>query len=158
MPPNRSLLLIVGGVAVLVVLAMAVVLLDGNDRPQTFPADSAEAGLQAYLAAWDKGDLPAAYSSFSERVRSTTSLATFQLAAEQVPPNGPSRRVFIDQVTGSGDRQIVHLVVEERWSNGLNSDVQRTPRTIRMVRDPEGWRIDEPLVWLDPMPTYDIQK
>jgi hypothetical protein len=156
MSSNRSLLYVAAGIIALVALAVAVVLLAGDRKPQEFPADSPEAALQDYLAAWDGRDIPAAYGYFSERVRSTTSLEQYQLAADdfaryQMPPNGPNRRVLIDDVTGSVDRVVVQLTVEDRYGDGLNNDVQRSRRSVRLVRDPDGWRIDEPLVSLDPI-------
>jgi hypothetical protein len=160
---NRSLLFIAAGILALVVLAVAVVLLAGVAKPQEFPPDSPEAALQDYLAAWDGRDIPAAYLYFSERVRSTTTLDEYQLAADEfagygMPPNGPDRRAFIDEVTGSGDRVVVQLTVEELYGDGLNTNVQRSTRSVPMVREPDGWRIDEPLGWLDPMPVYEYPK
>ncbi len=163
MSSNRSLLYVAAGIFALVVLAVAVVLLAGDRKPQEFPPDSPEAALQDYFGAWDGRDIPAAYGYLSERVRSTTSLKEYQLAADefasyQMPPNGPDRRVFIDEVTGSGDHVVVQLTVEELYGDGLNTNVQRSRRSVPMVRDPDGWRIDEPLVWLDPMPVFEHSK
>ena len=167
MSSNRSLLYIAAGIFALGALAVAAVLLTGDRKPQEFPADSPEAALQGYLAAWDGRDIATAYSYLSERVRSTTSLEEYQFAADdfdtyRTPPNGPDRRVFIDDATGSGDRGgrvvVVRLTVEELWRDGLNTNVQRSARSVPMVRDPDGWRIDEPLVYLEPMPVYDYPK
>ncbi len=168
MSSNRSLLSIAAGIVALLALTVAVVLLAGDRKPHEFAPDSPEAALQGYLAAWDTRDIPAAYSYFSERVRSTTSLEQYQLAADdfaryQMPPNGPVRRVFIDRVIGSGDRVTVQLIVEERYGDGLSNNVQRSMRSVRMVSDTVShvvnrWRIDEPLVYLDPSPVYEPMK
>lgn len=168
MSSNRSVLYIAAGILALVILAVAVVLLAGDREPQEFPPDSPEAALQAYLAAWDDGDIEAAYTYFSRRIHGTTSFEVYQRAADDfatygMPPNGPQRRVFIDEVTGSYPRVVVHLTVEELYGDGLSQNVQRSTRLVRMVsdavsRDPNQWRIDEPLVWLDPMPVYDLPK
>ncbi len=163
MSTNRSLLYVAAGIIGLVVLAVAVVLLAGDRKPQEFPPDAPEAALQDYLAAWDSRDVAGAYGYLSARVRSTTSLEDYQLAADNfasygTPPNGPNRRVFIDNSSGSGDHVVVRLTVEELYANGLNTDVQRSRRSVPMVHDPDGWRIDEPLVWLDPMPVGEYLK
>lgn len=163
MSSNRSLLFIAGGVIALVVLAVAVVLLAGDRKPQAFPPNSPEAALQDYVAAWDDHDIEAAYGSFSERVRSSTTLEEYQRAADEfatygMPPNGPDRRVFIDEVTGSYPRVVVHLTVEELYGDGLSQNVQRSTRSVAMVRDPDGWRIDQPLVWFDPMASYEYSR
>jgi len=167
MSSNRSLLIIAAAILALVVLAVAVVLLAGDRKPQQFAADSPEAALQAYLAAWDDRDIEAAYGYLSTRIKGTTSFQEYRRAAEDfatygMPPNGPDRHVFIDDVTGGGDHVVVQLTVEERYGDGM-TDVQRSTRSVQMVKDAVSrevnrWRIDEPLVWLDPMPTYEYSK
>lgn len=163
MSSNRSLLSIAAGILALLALTVAVVLLAGDRKPREFTADSPEAALQSYLAAWETHDIPAAYGQFSKRVRSSTSLEQYRLAVDdfaryQMPPNGPDRRVFIDRVIGSGDRVTVQLVVEERYGDGLTNNIQRSTRSVPMVRDADGWRIDEPLTYLDPSPIYEPMK
>jgi hypothetical protein len=52
---------------------------------------------------------------------------------------------------------VVPVTVEELYGDGLNQNVSRSTRYLPMVRDADGWRIDESLIWLDP--TYiDYQK
>jgi len=157
MSTNRSLLYVTAGIIGLVVLAVAVVLLAGDRKPQEFPPDAPEAALQDYLAAWDSRDVAAAYGYLSARVRATTSHEDYQRAADAFSSYG-TRRIFIDDAIGSGDHVVVRLTVEELYSNGLNTDVQRSTRSVPMVHDPDGWRIDEPLVWLDPMPVGEFTK
>ena len=154
MSSNRSLLAIVAGVLTLVAVTVVVVLVAGEPKPQEFPPDSAEAAVQDYLGAWDDRDTEAAYGFFSERVRASTRLGDYQRAADDflaygMPPNGPDRRVSIGDATDEGDQKVVPVTVEELYGDGLNQSVNRSTRFVQMVRDPDGWRIDEPLVWLD---------
>lgn len=163
MSSNRTLLGIVAGVIALVALTVAVVLLGGEGEPQRFPPDSREAAMQGYLAAWDERDATTAYGYLSERIRAKTSLEEYRRAADEfaaygMPPNGPDRRVVIDGVTAVGSHTVVHLTVEEFYTDGLTQSVSSWKLDVTMVRDPDGWKIDDPLVWLDPMPTYDHPK
>ncbi len=155
MSSNRSLLAIVGGVLTLVAVTVVVVLVAGDPKPQEFPPDSAEAAVQGYVGAWNDRDIPTAYAFLSERVRATTSLEDYQRAADEflaygMPPNGPERRISIGDASSQGDRTVVPVTVEELYGDGLNQNVSRSMRYLPMVRDADGWRIDELLIWLDP--------
>ena len=155
MSSNRSLLAIVAGILALVAVAVVVVLVAGDPKPQEFPPDSAEAAVQGYLGAWNERDIPTAYAFLSERVRASTSLEDYQRAADEfltwgMPPNGPDRRISIGDASSEGDRTVVPVTVEELYGDGLNQNVSRSTRYLPMVRDADGWRIDETLVWLDP--------
>jgi hypothetical protein len=157
MTSNRSILFIAAGIAGLVVAVTAVVLLVGGREPTTFPADSPQGVVQRYLAAWNDEDDEAAYAFFSAQVKAATTLAAYETAARDYhmynrPGDMPARRVFVDRVTEDGNRATVWLIVEEVSGDGLNATVYRSTRTVAMVRDPDGWRIDEALLWLDPGP------
>ncbi|MDH4335572.1 MAG: hypothetical protein OEW24_10045 [Chloroflexota bacterium] len=163
MSSNRSLLAIVAGVLTLVAVTVVVVLVAGDPKPQEFPRDSAEAAVQGYLGAWEDRDVPSAYAFLSERVRASTSLEDYQRAADDflaygMPPRGGERRLSIGDAYDEGDHVIVPVTVEELYGDGLNQTVNRSTRFVPMVRDADGWRIDEPLVWLDPMPFYGYEK
>lgn len=155
MSSNRSLLAIVAGILTLVAVTVVVVLVAGEPKPQEFPPDSAEAAVQGYLGAWNDRDIPTAYAFLSERVRASTSLGDYQRAADdflayQMPPNGPDRRVSIGDVSDDAGHVVVPVTVEELYGDGLNQTVSRSTRFVPMVRDSDGWRIDESLIWLDP--------
>lgn len=155
MTSNRSMVAIVAGILALVAVTVVVVLVAGEPKPQEFPPDSAEAAVQGYLEAWDDRDIEAAYGFFSERVRASTSLDDYRPTADDflrygMPPNGPDRRVSIGDASDDGGRVVVPVTVEELYGDGLNQNVSRSTRFVQMVRDPDGWRIDELLVWLDP--------
>ena len=154
MSSNRSLLAIVAGILALVTVTVIVVLVAGEPRPQEFPPDSAEAAVQGYLGAWDDRDIPAAYSFLSEQVRASTRLGDYQRAADdflayQMPPGGGERGISIGDAYDDGNQVIVPVTVEELYGDGLNQTINRSTRFVPMVRDTDGWRIDEPLVWLD---------
>jgi hypothetical protein len=149
---NRSILLIGAGILALVVVSVVVVLVVRRGPP-TFPAGSPQAAMVAYLDAWDSGNLEAAYGLLSDSVRQQISLPDYQQAADQYRAyDQPNRQVTINRVDGSGDTVTLQLTVEEFYGEGLSANVSRSPRSVRMVREADGWKIDEQLVWLDPGP------
>lgn len=155
MSSNRSFLAIVVGVLALVAVTVVVVLVAGDPKPQEFPPDSAEAAVQGYIGAWNERDIPTAYGFLSQRVRASTSLEEYQNAADDfmtygMPPNGPERRTSIGDASAEGDRTVVPVTVEELYGDGINQNVSRSTRFVPLVRDTDGWRIDESLIWLDP--------
>jgi hypothetical protein len=150
---NRSLIYVALGVVALTVVTILVVLLAGDRSATQFAAGSPEGTLQRYLAAYDDGDLEAAHAYFSADVREAMDLEAYQRAVDAsgigVEPN---RSVLFDRTDGEGDAVEVHLIVEEFYGDGLSGDTYRSPRDVRLVREDGEWRIDQPLVWLDPAP------
>jgi hypothetical protein len=153
---DRSLLLIGLGVVALVALTIVVVLLAGGRQAVAYPVNSPEGAVQRYLAAFDEGDYETAYTFFSEEVRGEMDLDEYERAVRSYGSfdGGPSRRVLFDRTSGDGDRMRVHLTVEEFYGGGGlgGGDTYRSSREVLMVRENGAWRIDEPLVWLDPAP------
>ncbi len=149
---DRTLLAIGAAVIGLVIITVAVVLVAGSRGPVTYPADSPEAVLQAYLTAVEDGDIAGAHARFSTEVRERMDLAAFEAALEDHVRYAPqsSRRVLFDRRSGEGDHVRLRLVIEEFYGDGLEGSTNRTPREIRLVREEGTWRIDEPLAWLDP--------
>jgi hypothetical protein len=155
MSNTRTLAFIAGGIVALVLVSIAVVLLAGGRQRQEFAAGSPEAAVQAYLDAWEEGDPATLWAFFSTEVQEEYSLEDYERSVSdyfvyQYPDGGPSRSVFIDGVDGSGDRVTVQLTVEEHYGDGLNTSSYRSPRAVRMVREEDGWKLADPLIWLDP--------
>lgn len=156
MSPTRTLAIIAGGIVALVVVSVAVVLLADNRQAQTFPPDSPEAAVQAYLQAWEDEDTDALWESFSTETREGRTFEEYERAVADYflysSPGGTTRNVFIDGVDGSGDRVTVELTVEEFYADGLNTTSYRSPRSIRMVHEDGAWKLRDLLIWLDPAP------
>jgi hypothetical protein len=151
---QRGLLGIIAGIVVLLVATVVVVLVAGSRPPREYPVGSPEAALQRYLVAWEARDIETAYASFSSQVQTSTSLDEYRRRAIEYRsyasgPEGPSRRVFIDRATITGDRASLELTIEETWVSGLNANHNRYPRLVSMVRESGAWRFDELLVGLE---------
>ncbi len=143
---NRLLLVIGAGVAALVFVAMALVLLLPHPEP-VYPAGSPEAAFQSYLRAWDAGDDKAAYAALSPRVRASWTYDGYLLEQDQYRQYDNERRVFIDRVETAEDEATLHLTIE--WSGGgaLTSSrwYERDVR-IRMTKVEGTWYVDQALL------------
>lgn len=155
-PQDRSLIAIALGVVGLVALTIVVVLVMGGREAAEYSADSPEGTIQRYLTAFEAGDYETAYTFFSADVRGETDLEAYERSVRDYGTydGQPSRRVLFDRTSGEGDRIRVHLTVEEFYvGDGLGGgDTYSSPREVLMVREDGAWRIDEPLIWLDPGP------
>ena len=150
---NRSLIYVAVAIVVLAATTVAVVLLAGDRESARFDADSPETALQRYLVAYEEGDLETAHAYFSADVRQRMDLDAYRRAVDSWGIGSePDRSVLFDRSSGSGDRVELHLIVEQFAGDGLSGETYRSPRDIRLVREGGEWRIDEPLVWLDPAP------
>lgn len=153
---DRTLLYVAAGIVGIVAIAAAAVLLLGGREPASLPADSPEGVLQRHLAAFEDGDFEAAHAYFSNEVRSEMDVDAYERLTRDYGmfPTDTSRRVLFDRTETDGDRARVHLTVEEYYGGGPfgGGETYRSPREIRLVREDGAWRIDEPLVGVEPAP------
>jgi hypothetical protein len=153
MSSNRSLIYIGTGILALVAMGVAVVLLAEGRQPETFEPGSPQAAMQAYMAAWDEGDYRAAYAYFSDEVQADATLSEYESEARarggEFGGGSEGKAAFIDDVEGDDRRVTVHLTTEEYVGDGPGAQSYRTQHQVRMVREADGWKIDEPLLWLD---------
>lgn len=153
---DRTLLLIGAGILALVVVAAAVVLLLGSREPTTFSADSPEGSVQRHLAAFEDGDYEAAHAFFSADVQSEMDLEAYERTAGEYGGyrGDTSRRILFDRTDVDGDAARVHLTVEEYYGGGPfgGGETYRSEREIRLIREGGSWKIDDPLIGLEPAP------
>lgn len=147
---SRQLLFIGAGILALLIISVVVVLVAGRGSASDYPADSPEGTLQRYLGAFDDGDYDAAYAYFSDRVKEQMSVDEFRQSVGMYGGYPTSQRVLFERSTGEGDRVRLELVVEYFYGEGLGAGSDRQPRQVNMVREADEWRIDDPLVGLDP--------
>lgn len=156
--PDRSLLAIGLGIAVLVGVAVIAVVVLGSRDATSFPADTPEGIVQRHLAAVEDEDYETAWSYLSADVQSDLSLDEYRRAARDYGYWGTgSRRVLFDRSEVDGDRARVWLTVEEYYDGGPfgGGDTYRSTREIALVREGGEWRIDDPIIGLEPMPGLD---
>jgi hypothetical protein len=158
-PGHRTLIAVGLGVLLVALLSVGVVLVAGSQPPH-FATDSPEWTIQQYLAAWDRDDPEAAFTFFSERLHALYSLAAYERFADEAPYRddedlGSHGAIVIEGTDGSGDRRKVHLSVREVYGEGLEATTYSSPRSVRMVREGDVWRIDELMIRLQvgPQPT-----
>lgn len=153
-PARKTRSLPLGGTALIalaitavVVIATAIILLAGNQTAATYPADSPEGSLQRYVAAWFDEDYDTAYTYFSTRVKAQMSLEAFRREAGfGYAPD--SQSVELDSSTGTDPRRNLQITVEDYF--GYGGEGYRHQETVSMVLEPDGWRVDESLVGLQP--------
>lgn len=160
---DRPLVFIGAAIVALVVVSALVVILIGGREASSFRADSPEGVVQAYLTAFEDGDYETAHATFSAAVRDEMPIDEYERAVREYgagyPIDGSSRRVLFDRTTDDGERAAVHLTVEEFYGGGGpfgGGDTYRSPREVSLVREDGAWRIDQALVWLDPVPFMDF--
>lgn len=153
--PDRSLLAIGGGIVVIVVVAVIAVVLLGSRGAPSFSADTPEGVVQRHLTAVEGEDYETAWGYLSAAVRSDLSLDEYRRAARDYGSYGTeSRRVLFDRSEIDGDRARVWLTVEEYYDGGPfgGANTYRSTREVALVREGGEWRIDDPIIGLEPMP------
>ena len=150
---SRAVTSIAGAIVALVVVAAAIVLVATNRGAAQFPDGSPQRAMQDYLAAWKDHDLDTAYGFFSTAVRSASSLADYRRSVdgEASAFPGEEEAIYIDGVEGSGDRITLHLTVEH-YVSGQGGESYRTPATVPMVREADGWKLDRLVIGVEPGP------
>lgn len=156
MGSDRSLLAIAGGIAATVVVAVLIVVVLGDRPPAPYPPGTPEAALQGYVSAWEDDDLEAAYAYFSTGVKGTLPFEQYrQVARDQGNFSGApqQRRVTIDRVELDGERAEVYLSIAYSIDGGpFFGGGYRDTRTIHLLKEAGDWKIDDPLLGLEPGP------
>lgn len=147
--PGRGIALVAAvviGIAALAVIAVAI----GGGRTATFPPDSPEAAFQGYLAALEAGDVDVAYGYFSENVQAGLTLQRYRSELGGWPLSIADARILIEGADVTGKRARLRLAIERIYPGGLGPSRSRETREIRLVREADGWRIDERLAGIEP--------
>lgn len=142
---------IIGGLVLLLVIAavVATLALDAG-KPASYPAGSPEYAFQRYYQAFQTGDMQAAYASFSQRVRDQLSYDQYVWYATKFqPPLEQSTVVRIDHVNRTNGVVTLYLAVERASGSGLDVSRYTEQRSVRLVEEAGGWKIDEPLAGIE---------
>jgi hypothetical protein len=139
--PDRAVLAIGGGVLAIVVLAVVVVLAIGEPEVTAYPADSPEGTVQRYLQAAYDGDDEAARELLSDRAdRGMSRDPITGLFCQQ----SDGHQVRIGGVDAGDARATVRLKIEDVSGSGLGFDRYSWERSVVLVFEDGGWKIDEP--------------
>jgi hypothetical protein len=134
---------ILGTIAVALVAAVALIVMDGRTQV-AYPPDSPEAALHRYLDAWDQGDVDRAWSALSTRAQSLLRYATFQ--SSQAWLGDEAIRVWIgDSRSDEPDRVVLELTVERSSDGPLGVTRDRLQRRVSLVREGDTWLLDTAL-------------
>jgi hypothetical protein len=149
--PGRSVLVIGGFMLVLIALAVVAVLALDAGKPATYPPGSPEAAFQEYYQAFQKGDTRAAYSAFTKRVQERMSYDNYSLNVTQFGgPTGQDTLVRVERVDRQAERAELYLSVEYVSGSGININRYSEERRVSIIQEDGVWKIDEPLVGVDP--------
>ena len=154
MGSDRSLVAIAAGVIATVVAAVVIVVVLGDSPRGSFAADSPEATVQGYFTAWEDEDLEAAYAYFSSDIKRRVPFDEYRaIAGDSGGFQGglPQRRVTIDKVEIEEARAEVYLGIEYTVDGGFPflGAGYRDSRTIHLVREDGGWKVNDALVGLE---------
>lgn len=153
----RGLIAIGVGIGVVAVLAVVAVTLTARQGPATFPPDSPQAAFQGYLEAFEDGDYEAAYGFFSTQVQAQMGFDEYERVAREFGQYATeTRRVLydgLDQVETDGEeRATLRMTVEVSYGGLFVTDRYSYPTEVPLVREDGAWRIDQPLIHVDPAP------
>lgn len=139
--PDRAVLAIGGGVLAIVVLAVVVVLATGEPEVTEYPAGTPEGTVQRYLRAAYDGNDDDALALLSER-------ADREMARDPITglfcQQSDGHQVRVNGVDASDDRATVRLQIEGVSGSGLGFDRYSWERSVVVVFEDGGWKIDEP--------------
>lgn len=153
---NRSLAILALLIVGFVVVATAIVLLAGATPVREYSADSPEGTIQRYIQALDNRDLDGAWTLLSSTAQGRFSKVQFSDQQYAYGPygDGSGRLVRIDRTVVTGDQATVALTIEQFWGGGLGSNRTVMHRTVSLIREVAGWRLDEVLVGPELMPAW----
>lgn len=142
--PERSLVLIAGLTAVLIVVTIVLAFTLGDREPTTFDPGTPERAVQDYLQALDDGDFEAAYALLSSDYQRTVSLSDFlERERFQFRSDYGADRVTIDDVDINGET--ARLRLQLRYVTGDGDDYERQ-EDVALVRENGAWRLRSPLL------------
>jgi ketosteroid isomerase-like protein len=142
--PERSLVLIAGLTAVLVVVTIVLAFTLGDREPTTFDPGTPERTVQDYLQALDDGDFEAAYALLSSDYQRTVSLSDFlERERFQFRSEYGADRVTIDDVDVNGETARLRLQLRYVTSDG---DGYERQEDVALVRENGAWRLRNPLL------------
>ena len=152
-PPSRriprSVLLVGGAVAGLIVVALLIALADPV-QPTAYAPGTPEAAFQDFYAAWEDRDLETAYGLLSDEVRSGLTLVDYRRQDTDMSwAREQDRRVVLLGSRVTGDRAVLDLRVDQFSEGPLGGDRYSYDRSVNLVQEAGVWHIDEGLLGVE---------
>ena len=147
--PARFLLPFVAGAVALVIGGFAIVLTAGRAAAPA-PADPASpvGVVQAYASAIQAGDAERAYGYLSQSAQRTRPFERYRSSfSNSGRSSDTQRRLLIEPVSEGPDRAEVKVTISTFAVHGgpLSSSTYHRDVTVRLVKEADVWRIDQPL-------------
>jgi hypothetical protein len=150
---RRTVLILGGAILAFAVVALLAVLL--TSRPAaSYPAGSPEGVFQGYMAAWEAGDLDAAYAHFSDRVRALVTVDEYRAMERDYRwTRDQDRRVVLIGTRITDDRATLDLRIDWFSPGGMlgGGDTWSEDRSVALVRVNGSWSVDELIAGIEPM-------
>ena len=135
-------------VAMVIVVIAAVLFVAAGDREDAaYAPGSPEAAYQAYLRAWEAGDVDTAWASLTSQAQDRVDEYEFRAAARW--RDEERVRIWIDDVDTTAERATLHVTIETTYDGLLGPDHDRHDAWVRLVREDGEWRIASPLIGYD---------
>ena len=145
----RSVLVIAGAVAGLIVVAL-IIALANPVQPASYAPGTPEAAFQDFYAAWEDRDLDTAYGLLSSDVRAGLSLSDYRRQDSEMSwARDQDRRVVLLASRVTGDRAVLDLRVDQFSEGPLGGDRYSYERAVNLVREAGAWYVDEGLLGLE---------
>jgi hypothetical protein len=145
----RSVLVVGGAIAALIVIALIVVLAV-PDRPTEYPPGSPEAAFQGFYEAWESHDLDGAYARLSSDIRSDVTPADYRrMDSETSWARDQDQRVVLLDAVVTGDRATLELRIDQFSAGALGGERYSRSQTVPLVRENGAWYVDQGLLGVE---------
>jgi hypothetical protein len=145
---DRRMWFVGAAIAVLIAIMAVAVALTSTQQETEYPVGSAEAALQTYAEAWERGAIDTAYEMLTERVQARVEPLEFRHAMSW-DEDAPTR-IWIEERTDIDDGVVLKVSVETTFNGLFGPDRDTHSIRVTLVEVDGVWRIDTPLVGFYP--------
>lgn len=150
---RRTVVILGASIIAFAVVALLVALISSRP-PAGYPAGSPEEAFQGYIAEWESGDLDAAYTHFSDRVRALVTADRYRAMDRDYRwTRDQDRRIVLVGTRTNGDRATLDLRIDWYAAGAPfgGGDTWSEDRSIMLVHVNGTWYVDELLAGIEPM-------
>jgi len=143
---NRWLIIFGAIIGALVIVAVTLVLTMKNNTA-LLAENSPEGVVQRYILAIKNGDFQTAYTYLSDSAQTSMPYSTWK----PIPPSSgnPTWQATIGKATIQGTTATIDVNVDRFYpSSGLNSSVSSQTLVFQLIKQSDGWKINQPdYIW-----------